>query len=439
MATASTHKSHIPTPSLDSPAFVSTRRHQILRPLLFPESQSTDLSCFYEEKKDLPIPCLLCEMEFIDSDPSIISESSTSKTKKEKDSARQRFLYHMLTKHNIVIHGTENITSFKCYAKYWKERLLSLPHERLSDIFPVIQTNPETRNDLPERYFLFNDSVPEDKDLREFLRMKRLEALLELQHFERTDNNFKRLCLFCHETFTGNRSVLLEHLFESHSFRIGKPDNIVMIDKFLDSLQEKLENLQCLYCERMFRDYGTLRDHMRKKYHKKINPKNKAYDKFYMINYLEEGKSWEDISKETDQLQEDNEEETEEEDSENWSDWAELMSSSITCLFCSHTSSSLDDINRHMTDRHDFNLEEVTRERDYYSRVKIINYIRRQVYNGICIHCCSRYEDVIDHMNDCNHFRLPDDRNVWDQSQYFFPTYENDQLLCVIEDETTVS
>ena len=78
------------------------------------------------------------------------------------------------------------------YAKYWKQRLLSLTHEQLSDIFPVIQTNPETRNgrnvknawnarpisvcivDLPERYFLFSDSVPEDKDLREFLRMKRL-------------------------------------------------------------------------------------------------------------------------------------------------------------------------------------------------------------------------------------------------------------------------
>lgn len=81
------------------------------------------------------------------------------------------------------------------YAKYWKQRLLSLPLEQLSDIFPVIQTNPETRNgrnvknawnvgpisvcivDLPERYFLFSDSVPEDKDLREFLRMKRLVCI----------------------------------------------------------------------------------------------------------------------------------------------------------------------------------------------------------------------------------------------------------------------
>ena len=31
---------------------------------------------------------------------------------------------------------------------------------------------------------------------------------------------------------------------------------------------------------------------MRKKNHKKINPRNSAYDKFYMINYLEMGESW---------------------------------------------------------------------------------------------------------------------------------------------------
>jgi len=39
---------------------------------------------------------------------------------------------------------------------------------------------------------------------------------------------------------------------------------------------------------------------MRKKLHKKINPKNKSYDKFYVINYLEFGKSWEDVQSEDD-------------------------------------------------------------------------------------------------------------------------------------------
>lgn len=61
-----------------------------------------------------------------------------------------------------------------------------------------------------------------------------------------------------------------------------------------------LISLQCLYCERTFRDHTTLKEHMRKKLHKKINPKNKSYDKFYVINYLEFGKSWEDVQSEDD-------------------------------------------------------------------------------------------------------------------------------------------
>lgn len=45
-------------------------------------------------------------------------------------------------------------------------------------------------------------------------------------------------------------------------------------------------SLQCLYCNGVFKDRSTLRDHMRKKQHKKLNPQDKKYDKFYVINYL---------------------------------------------------------------------------------------------------------------------------------------------------------
>lgn len=45
-------------------------------------------------------------------------------------------------------------------------------------------------------------------------------------------------------------------------------------------------SLQCLFCEKLFKDRTALKDHMRKKQHKKINPKNKEYDRFYVINYL---------------------------------------------------------------------------------------------------------------------------------------------------------
>lgn len=45
-------------------------------------------------------------------------------------------------------------------------------------------------------------------------------------------------------------------------------------------------SLQCLFCEKTFKDRQTLKDHMRKKQHRKINPKNKEFDKYYLINYL---------------------------------------------------------------------------------------------------------------------------------------------------------
>lgn len=41
-----------------------------------------------------------------------------------------------------------------------------------------------------------------------------------------------------------------------------------------------------MYCEKVFSDRATLMDHMRKRNHREVNPKNNYYDKFYIINYL---------------------------------------------------------------------------------------------------------------------------------------------------------
>lgn len=93
--------------SSDCSPVVSTRRRPVLGPLLFPESQATDVSCFYEEEKDLPIPCLLCDKDF--------DAVSTDDEIREEDSPRQKFLRHLLMEHKIVIHGISDITSFKWY------------------------------------------------------------------------------------------------------------------------------------------------------------------------------------------------------------------------------------------------------------------------------------------------------------------------------------
>ena len=72
----------------------------------------------------------------------------------------------------------------------------------------------------------------------------------------------------------------------------------------------------------MFKSRDVLKEHMRKKAHKKINPQNRGYDQFYLVNYLEFGKNWEDISRER------NEEEllptgfdAEKEEESDWSEW----------------------------------------------------------------------------------------------------------------------
>lgn len=103
-------------------------------------------------------------------------------------------------------------------------------------------------------------------------------------------------------------------MFAEHNFNIGLPDNLVHVNEFLDTLEAKLSKwvlldhndgktlllieitynrLQCLYCEKTFTSPAVLRKHMRKKKHFKIASKNRQYDRFYVINYLEPGKNWE--------------------------------------------------------------------------------------------------------------------------------------------------
>ena len=56
-----------------------------------------------------------------------------------------------------------------------------------------------------------------------------------------------------------------------------------------------LQRNECICCEKSYPDKNTLMDHMRKRNHREVNPKNHYYDKFYLINYLEVGKRWLDV------------------------------------------------------------------------------------------------------------------------------------------------
>jgi len=45
-------------------------------------------------------------------------------------------------------------------------------------------------------------------------------------------------------------------------------------------------SLKCLYCEKIFKDGATLKEHMRKKRHKRLRSSNPDYRRFYVASYL---------------------------------------------------------------------------------------------------------------------------------------------------------
>ncbi|XP_038562500.1 zinc finger protein 277-like [Micropterus salmoides] len=377
--------------------------------------------CFPEESADGPsAPSLQCPS----AEPLVCLFCPESVPLQQKDV----LLKHLLLEHKLVIADVKLIADVPKYMLYWKGRFMEQP---VTDFCSVIKTNSTGPVEKQEDYFLLCDVLPEDRVLRERLQQKRLEEVLEQQQKERDDSSFQRLCMFCSEEFAGNRSSLLNHMAREHSFSIGLPDNIVYCDQFLDTLQSKLDNLQCLYCEKTFRDKTTLKDHMRKKAHRRINANNCEYDRFYVINYLELGKTWEEVQSEDDRELVDDED-------DDWSDWRAHPVSAV-CLFCDHQSETMDQIYTHMKEAHGFDLHKVRTELNlrFYQQVKLVNFIRRQIHQSRCYGCQEKFasrDDVLRHIEAEGHVMKLPDMSTWNQPQYYFPTYENDALLCTLSD-----
>lgn len=80
----------------------STGVSRKLQPLFFPEIKK-DLCSFYDQDKDVPIFCLVCEEAFTGTDGQIV---------------RSECLQHLFRSHNIVIHNASEIASFKLLVLY---------------------------------------------------------------------------------------------------------------------------------------------------------------------------------------------------------------------------------------------------------------------------------------------------------------------------------
>jgi len=374
--------------------------------------------------KDDVIECLLCDESF-------------ARVTCNGDSP---LLAHLLAQHKIVIADVDKIADFNRYINYWKEKFSSM--DEITQYCVVINSNTGAADKEPsEKYYLLTDFLPEDKLLRKKLNNEKLCEILDEQQNERVDKQFSRSCVFCKVMFHGNRAELFKHMSSEHSFNIGNPDNIVHAAELIDLIKSRLDNLICLFCEKEFKDWTILKDHMRKKGHKRIDPKNKEYDKYYVINYVDPGKNWKELQNEPEYEKEDSNSDEEivcnEKEWEEWTESGEMVS---LCLFCSKTDDDVNNILEHMKVSHDFDLHTIKLKLNlnFYHQVKIVNYIRKQVYQNKCPSCLEDFktkESLSKHLLAEKHYNLPNDSSIWDQPGYFFPTFDDDSLLCFLEDD----
>ncbi|XP_014678679.1 PREDICTED: zinc finger protein 277-like, partial [Priapulus caudatus] len=132
------------------------------------------------------------------------------------------------------------------------------------------------------------------------------------------------------------------------------------------------------------------------------------------------------------------------ENDKDWTDWVEeekeRVGGGVVCLFCSCSHSELDASLTHMKQAHQFDLKAIisSQQLSFYQQVKLVNFIRRQMHQHRCPYCDSRLsseKELEDHMQKEGHVGKVPDSCTWDQPQYFFPTYENDNLLSLLDDD----
>ncbi|XP_045115467.1 zinc finger protein 277-like [Portunus trituberculatus] len=353
-------------------------------------------------------------------------------------------LQHLLEAHHLIIGEVEQVADLRQYILYWGK----LRHLKLQDYCVVFSTSsepgvPAADPSPANTYYLLCDKLPEDYKLRHSLMQMKLRHVVEQKERERQDVSFSRQCIYCSEILTGGVTNCFQHLTQQHSFSLGNPDNIVFGAQLLDILHEKLRNLQCLCCEKIFKTHKMLREHMRKQQHRCLNPKNKVYDKFYLRNYLRPGMPWEETKRnldeesDTESLSEDAGQAVKCKDEPAWTDWLEVSIHPITCLFCSFTTTKVPaGLFSHMQVHHNFDFQQITHNFNFYQKVKVVNYIRCCMLELQCLQCQSVFatqEALQEHIHNFSHCTLPNPL-VWDLPQYHIPVCDNDGLLQHLED-----
>ncbi|XP_075169467.1 zinc finger protein 277 [Haematobia irritans] len=390
-----------------------------------------------KDNDDTPLMCVKCDKTF--------------NFPKDQDD----YLAHLFLAHRLVIADVGDVAIIEDYLKYWRKEF---EHHDLEEFCTTMLLDqlPDGTPARNEKYYLLSDVLPKDFELRTNLKKLRLEKALAQHQFELTDRTFSRECLYCRDVITGLRSLYLEHLFNKHFLQLGKPENLIYIDELLGKVQSNLENLICLYCEKIFKDRVTLKEHMRKKAHKRINPNNKTYDKYFLENYkfpdtnvqqkrpnqkqkrrdIDNSSKASSLQLETDSVDFEQRFAHHSDSDSDWSDWNGDGVQPINCLYCNQQSSDFIQFKNHLLQTHSLDFDVLIKDLNFYQKIKVVNYVRRQSSLMRCVTCDQRFEcqeALLKHLQEESHFGIGT-KKQWDKPEYFFPTFEDDGLLCTLDD-----
>ncbi|EPB68475.1 hypothetical protein ANCCEY_12439 [Ancylostoma ceylanicum] len=322
------------------------------------------------------------------------------------------FEEHLLKEHKIVVSEMGLIVDPKRYVEHWRQRFAK---ESVDKIFPRVEPKEgEKFFGETDYYYNMSEALPEDYSLRQRLAMRRLEEALSCQQREREDTNFQQQCIFCRYTARGNRSKIIHHLYMIHHLNLGSPDNLVFVTEYIEHLKDKLQRNECIYCEKTFGDRNILMDHMRKRNHREVNPKNHYYDKFYIINYLELGKRWLDVlAEDFEDTMPTFQDSDEEEEDNSWCEWQEdnvdADETRVVCLLCNESDETCEGLLSHMKN-----------------------------FNAVCFVCqrndLGNTQELAKHLQETEKpiTKLPD-KALWDTEETLVPIFGNDHLLWRLE------
>ncbi|KAH7646125.1 zinc finger protein 277 [Dermatophagoides farinae] len=329
---------------------------------------------------------------------------------------------HMLNNHLIVIPKFQSVDEFFDFLRNCHS-LDQLQSEDRCKLFTF------KKFDKIVNYFLIDKYQMDETTIKNVVEKHFLQNILNEAQKQRNDSNFSRMCLFCRKIFTENRAQLFNHLYNDHNFFVGHPDNILDAHEFLDVLENKLKKLLCLYCEREFKNWNVLKEHMRKKGHKTLNPNNREYDRFYLINYLCNDKHWKQIKKENDFYIDNT--------SNDWDDWIDDDDKlDCVCFFCPYKN-KFDNIRQHLLGEHDFDFDRILAIDDFYERIMVINFMRKNMLINQCFFCRDSFqntEHLVKHLSNTQHITKLPLKEFYHSPEYYFPTLDDDCFLMFLDD-----